>query len=214
LNLLGRFLKAFPLPLYMLEKQEQVDNSTLLGSEFQELAFKHVDSLYSTALRMTKNNLDAEDLIQDVYLRAFRFFHRFEKGTNFKAWIFKILTNTYINQYRKKINKPYHVDLEKVQYNYDDKETTAQTSAQECERLDYETLFDDEIKNALQQIPDEFRVVVLLADVESFSYKEVAKIVGCPIGTVMSRLSRGRKQLQNNLREYATKGGFIRKIEN
>ncbi|MCH7676039.1 sigma-70 family RNA polymerase sigma factor [candidate division KSB1 bacterium] len=198
----------------MLEKQRQVDNSTLVGNEFQALAFEHVDSLYNTALRMTKNALDAEDLLQDVYLRAFRFFHRFEKGTNFKAWIFKILTNTYINQYRKKINKPYHVDLEKIKYNYDIKEATAQTSAQESERLDYETLFDDEIKNALQQIPDEFRVVVLLADVESFSYKEVAKIIGCPIGTVMSRLSRGRKQLQNYLREYARKGGFINKIEN
>ncbi len=198
----------------MLEKQRQVDNSILVGNEFQALAFEHVDSLYNTALRMTKNALDAEDLLQDVYLRAFRFFHRFEKGTNFKAWIFKILTNTYINQYRKKINKPYHVDLEKIKYNYDIKEATAQTSAQESERLDYETLFDDEIKNALQQIPDEFRVVVLLADVESFSYKEVAKIIGCPIGTVMSRLSRGRKQLQNYLREYARKGGFINKIEN
>ena len=198
----------------MLEKRRQVDNSTLVGNEFQALAFEHVDSLYNTALRMTKNALDAEDLLQDVYLRAFRFFHRFEKGTNFKAWIFKILTNTYINQYRKKINKPYHVDLEKIKYNYDIKEATAQTSAQESERLDYETLFDDEIKNALQQIPDEFRVVVLLADVESFSYKEVAKIIGCPIGTVMSRLSRGRKQLQNYLREYARKGGFINKIEN
>ncbi|MCH7755689.1 sigma-70 family RNA polymerase sigma factor [candidate division KSB1 bacterium] len=198
----------------MLEKRRQVDNSTLVGNEFQALAFEHVDSLYNTALRMTKNALDAEDLVQDVYLRAFRFFHRFERGTNFKAWIFKILTNTYINQYRKKINKPYHVDLEKIKYNYDDKEAAAQTSAQESERLDYETLFDDEIKNALQQIPDEFRVVVLLADVESFSYKEVAKIIGCPIGTVMSRLSRGRKQLQNYLREYARKGGFINKIEN
>ena len=198
----------------MLEKQKQVDNSILVGNEFQALAFEHVDSLYNTAVRMTKNALDAEDLLQDVYLRAFRFFHRFERGTNFKAWIFKILTNTYINQYRKKINKPYHVDLEKIKYNYDIKEATAQTSAQESERLDYETLFDDEIKNALQQIPDEFRVVVLLADVESFSYKEVAKIIGCPIGTVMSRLSRGRKQLQNYLREYATKGGFINKIEN
>ncbi len=198
----------------MSEKQREVDNSTLVGNEFQALAFEHVDSLYNTAVRMTKNALDAEDLLQDVYLRAFRFFHRFERGTNFKAWIFKILTNTYINQYRKKINKPYHVDLEKIKYNYDDKEATAQTSAQESEPLDYETLFDDEIKSALQQIPDEFRVVVLLADVESFSYKEVAKIIGCPIGTVMSRLSRGRKQLQNYLREYATKGGFINKIEN
>ncbi len=198
----------------MLEKRKQVDNSTLVSNEFQALAFEHVDSLYNTAVRMTKNALDAEDLLQDVYLRAFRFFHRFERGTNFKAWIFKILTNTYINQYRKKINKPYHVDLEKIKYNYDGKEATAQTSAQESERLDYETLFDDEIKNALQQIPDEFRVVVLLADVESFSYKEVAKIIGCPIGTVMSRLSRGRKQLQNYLREYARKGGFINKIEN
>jgi len=198
----------------MSEKQREVDNSALVGNEFQALAFEHVDSLYNTAVRMTKNALDAEDLLQDVYLRAFRFFHRFERGTNFKAWIFKILTNTYINQYRKKINKPYQVDLEKIKYNYDDKEATAQTSAQESERLDYETLFDDEIKSALQQIPHEFRVVVLLADVESFSYKEVAKIIGCPIGTVMSRLSRGRKQLQNYLREYATKGGFINKIEN
>ena len=198
----------------MLEKQREVDNSALVGNEFQALAFEHVDSLYNTAVRMTKNALDAEDLLQDVYLRAFRFFHRFERGTNFKAWIFKILTNTYINQYRKKINKPYHVDLEKIKYNYDNKEATAQTSAQESERLDYETLFDDEIKSALQQIPHEFRVVVLLADVESFSYKEVAKIIGCPIGTVMSRLSRGRKQLQNYLREYARKGGFINKIEN
>ena len=113
----------------MLEKQRPVDNSTLVGNEFQALAFEHVDSLYNTAVRMTKNALDAEDLLQDVYLRAFRFFQRFEQGTNFKAWIFKILTNTYINQYRKKINKPYHVDLEKIKYNYDDKESTVQTSA-------------------------------------------------------------------------------------
>ncbi len=98
----------------MLEKRRQVDNSTLVRNEFQALAFEHVDSLYNTAVRMTKNALDAEDLLQDVYLRAFRFFHRFERGTNFKAWIFKILTNTYINQYRKKINKPHHVDLEKT----------------------------------------------------------------------------------------------------
>lgn len=188
-----------------------MDNKTERGA-FQELAFPHIDSLYSTALRMTRNNLDAEDLVQDVYLRAFRFFHRFERGTNFKAWIFKILTNTYINQYRKKINKPFHIELDRVKHDYKEKENEPELSpANERELLDYDALFDDEIKTALEQLPAEFKMVVLLADVESFSYKEIAKIVGCPIGTVMSRLSRGRKQLQNNLKEYALKGGFIDK---
>lgn len=183
--------------------------------EFRDLAFGHMDSLYNTALRMTRNELDAEDLVQDVYVRAYRFFHKFKQDTNFKAWIFKILTNTYINQYRKKINQPRQVDLDKIKHTYADKRKDVHSTV--VERFDavrYENLFDDEIREALQRLPEEFRIVVLLADIESFSYKEIAKIVGCPLGTVMSRLSRGRKHLQGYLKEYATKGGFIAKGTN
>jgi len=177
-------------------------------AEFEKLAFPHMDSLYYTALRLTKNEVDAEDLVQDVYVRAFRFFHKFKKGTNFKAWIFKILTNTFINRYRKLMNQPHQIDLEKIEYKYADDKKTRESNPDE---LDYEKIFDDEIKEALDRLPTEFRVVVLLADVESFSYKEIAKIIGRPIGTVMSRLSRGRRYLQQHLRAYAIEGGFIRK---
>lgn len=177
-------------------------------AEFEKLAFPHMDSLYHTALRLTKNEVDAEDLVQDVYVRAFRFFHKFKKGTNFKAWIFKILTNTFINRYRKLMNQPHQIDLEKIEYKYADDKKTRESNPDE---LDYEKIFDDEIKEALDRLPTEFRVVVLLADVESFSYKEIAKIIGRPIGTVMSRLSRGRRYLQQHLRAYAIEGGFIRK---
>ena len=180
--------------------------------EFQELAFEHMDSLYSTALRMTRNEVDAEDLVQDVCMRAFRFFHKFERGTNFKAWIFKILTNTFINQYRKKTNQPYHVEFDKVKHSYsqDARINDALTQlAEPCDESNYEMLFGDEIQAALGQLSDEFRIVVMLADIESFSYKEIAMMIHRPIGTVMSRLSRGRKQLQGHLREYAIRGGFI-----
>lgn len=183
-------------------------------TEFERLAFPHMESLYHTALRMTKNEVDAEDLVQDVYVRAFRFFHKFKRGTNFKAWIFRILTNTFINRYRKLKNQPHHVDLEKIEYKYaDDNKATDATAVKAPEELDYDKIFDDEIKAALDQLPTEFRVVVLLADVESFSYKEIAKIIGRPIGTVMSRLSRGRRYLQQHLRAYAIEGGFIRKSD-
>ncbi|MFQ5708359.1 MAG: sigma-70 family RNA polymerase sigma factor [bacterium] len=187
-------------------------NVLIKKKEFEEHAFEHLNSLYNTALRMTKNELDAEDLVQDVFLRAFRFFHKFDQGTNFKAWIFKILTNTYINQYRKKSREPLKVDFEKVNYTYS--EDGSDNYDQQLEKFDesnYVGLFDDEIKAALSQLPDEFRMVVLLADIEDFSYKEIAEMVGCPIGTVMSRLSRGRRQLQIHLRDYAIKNGFINK---
>ena len=180
--------------------------------EFQEMAFSHMDSLYNTALRMTRNEVDAEDLMQDVYVRAYRFFDKFQRGTNFKAWIFKILTNTFINQYRKKINQPYLVEFEKVKYSYNEDDKGDDLLNRVIEKFDssnYDMLFDDEIKRALEQLSGDFRMVVILADIESFSYKEIAKIIGCPMGTVMSRLSRGRRQLQIYLREYAIRGGFI-----
>lgn len=182
--------------------------------EFQEMAFSHMDSLYNTALRMTRNEVDAEDLMQDVYVRAYRFFDKFQRGTNFKAWIFKILTNTFINQYRKKINQPYLVEFEKVKYSYNEDDKGDDLLNRVIEKFDssnYDMLFDDEIKRALEQLSHDFSMVVILADLESFSYKEIAKIIGCPMGTVMSRLSRGRRQLQIYLREYAIRGGFISK---
>src|SRR5574341_846166 len=179
---------------------------------FETLAFPHMDALYSTALRMTRNQLDAEDLVQDVSLRAYRFFEKFEEGTNFKAWIFKILTNTFINRYRKKIREPQQVEFERVEYFYterpkerDDKYETRYDEAQ------YADLFDDEINAALRKLSYDFRAVVILCDIEGFSYKEIAAIIGTPIGTVMSRLSRARQQLQKHLRDYAQREGFVKK---
>ncbi|MFQ5823723.1 MAG: sigma-70 family RNA polymerase sigma factor [bacterium] len=194
--------------------KEKINYILQKKKEFQELSFELMDSLYNTAFRMTRNELDAEDLVQDVYVRAFRFFHKFNKGTNFKAWIFKILTNTYINQYRKKTRAPLQVDFDKIEYNYIESEKEYQPQIIEnFYDLNTDDIFDDEIKTALGQLPDEFRIVVILADVEGFSYKEIAQIVGCPIGTVMSRLSRGRRQLQTYLKEYAIRGGFINKTK-
>ncbi len=180
--------------------------------EFIELTFQHMDSLYSTALRMTRNEIDAEDLVQEVYLRAYRFFNKFKRGTNFKAWLFKILTNTFINQYRKKQSLPHHVDLDSARFaSEEEPERPEHRADPNGSVVEYDHLFSDEIKTALDQLPDEFRIVVLLADVESFSYKEIASIIGSPIGTVMSRLSRGRRYLQNYLRDYAVKGGYVSK---
>lgn len=192
------------------DSSKRYDPLEAARNEFQSLAVVHMDALYNTALRMTRNALDAEDLVQDVYVRAFRFFDKFKRDTNFKAWIFKILTNTYINQYRKRQTLPLQVDLDKVQhFFFEDRSDFHSDVIDGFKEIEYESLFDDNIRGALEQLPADFRLVVLLADVEGFSYKEIAKIVGCPLGTVMSRLSRGRRQLQVHLRDYAMKGGFI-----
>ncbi len=180
-------------------------------TEFENIAFEFMDSLYSTALRMTRNAEEAEDLVQDTYLRAYRFFDKFQTGTNFKAWIFKILTNTFINRYRKKARTPQQVQFEKVEYgieNNDKDEKIPEWTGYDEEK--YQELFDDDIKSALGQLSEEFRMVILLADVEGFSYKEIAQIIDRPIGTVMSRLFRGRKMLQKVLETYAKREGYIK----
>lgn len=179
--------------------------------QFEALAFPHMDALYSTALRMARNALDAEDLVQDVYLRAYRFFDKFEQGTNFKAWIFKILTNTFINRYRQKVREPQHTEFEKVEYFYTvaEKERDDKYETRYDEKR-YADLFGDEINTALGKLSYDFRAVVILCDIEGFSYKEIAAIIGTPIGTVMSRLSRARQQLQKYLREYARREGFVK----
>ncbi len=183
--------------------------------KFEDIAFEYMDSLYSTALRMTRNTAEAEDLVQDTYLRAYRFFDKFEEGTNFKAWIFKILTNTFINKYRKKIRTPQQVQLEKVEFGLENE--NVQQGVKEWGGFDeanYEELFDDDIKAALQQLSEEFRMVILLADVEGFAYKEIADIIDRPIGTVMSRLFRGRRMLQKVLEKYARQEGYIKSKAN
>ncbi|MBD3386828.1 sigma-70 family RNA polymerase sigma factor [candidate division KSB1 bacterium] len=179
-------------------------------NSFEDIAFDHMDSLYSTALRLTRNTQEAEDLVQDTYLRAFRFFEKFEEGTNFKAWIFKILMNTFINKYRKKVKTPQHVDFEKVDYGLkSEQKSDLKDEWSGYDEEKYKELFDDDIRGALTQLSEEFRIVILLADVEDFSYKEIAQMIDRPIGTVMSRLFRGRKILQKILENYAKKEGYL-----
>lgn len=182
--------------------------------EFEALAFPHMDSLYSTALRLTRRPLDAEDLVQEVYLRAYRFFDKFEPGTNFKAWIFKILTNTFINRYRKQVREPQQTEFEKVEFFYSEPEAERDDKYEtRYEEKNYADLFGDEVSAALARLSYDFRAVVILCDIEGFSYKEIADIIDVPMGTVMSRLSRARQQLQNYLREYAQREGIIKKSQ-
>jgi len=167
---------------------------------------EHMSSLYSAAMRMTRNPADAEDLVQETYLKAYRGFGGFEEGTNLKAWLYRILTNTYINSYRAKQRRPDETDLDEVEDLYlyrrlGGLEAVAAGRSAEEEVLDQIT--DSEVKEAIESLPEQFRMVVLLADVEGFSYKEIAEIMDIPIGTVMSRLHRGRKALEKALYDFA-----------
>jgi RNA polymerase sigma-70 factor (ECF subfamily) len=169
-----------------------------------------MDALYGAALRLTRSPRDAEDLVQDTYLKAFRFFDTFEKGTNVKAWLFKILTNTFINKYRRKVKEREIAEAPAEDVVLDRFVSTEQVRAlQEPERDFFGKLLSDEVVEALDQVPVDFRMVVILADIQDFSYKEIAEIVGCPVGTVMSRLFRGRRILQNHLYRYAIAEGII-----
>ena len=173
-------------------------------NEFEVLAIQHMNSFYNTALRMTGNEAEAEDLVQDACLRAFRFFDKFEKGTNFKAWLFKIIRNIYINKYRKEIKTPQMMDVS-------DAEAIGFLSETDTpEILIFDDLLDDDITKALDSLPDDFRLTLIMSDLEGFSYKEIADILDCPIGTVMSRLHRGRKLLRKNLYEYAKEHGYLK----
>ena len=178
---------------------------------FAEQAMEFMPSLYSAALRMTRNPSDAEDLVQETYLKAYRGFGGFEQGTNLKAWLYRILTNTYINRYRQQKRRPDESDLDDVEdfYLYRRlgglEEARASRSAED-ELMDYFT--DSEVKDAVEALPEQFRLAVLLADVEGFSYKEIAEILDIPIGTVMSRLHRGRKALQKALYDFASQRGL------
>jgi RNA polymerase sigma-70 factor (ECF subfamily) len=173
---------------------------------FAEDAMPLMDGLYSAAMRMTRNAADAEDLVQETYLKAYRAYERFEVGTNLKAWMYRILTNSYINDYRKKQRRPDESDIDDVEDLFlyrrlGGAETATLSRSAEDELMD---LFgEDEVKVALEDLPEHYRLPIVLADVEGFAYKEIAEILDVPIGTVMSRLHRGRKQLQKRLYAFA-----------
>jgi len=180
-------------------------------AHFVEQAMEYMPSLYSAAMRMTRNSADAEDLVQETYLKAYRAFASFQEGTNLKAWMYRILTNSYINTYRAKSRQPEIDDVEDVEdfylYHRIGQNNSALGRSAEDEALD---LFnDEEVKKALESLPDNFRIPVLLADVEGFSYKEIADIMGTPVGTTMSRLHRGRKALQKALAQYGLERGLL-----
>jgi RNA polymerase sigma-70 factor (ECF subfamily) len=183
--------------------------------EFEQVALPHADALYSFALKMTRSRKDAEDLVQDTFLRAYRFFHRFEPGTNCRAWLFRILKNTYINSYRKGKRTPDHVDWGQVEDYYDSVATDdvlKRHKTPEEELL--EGSLDQRVEEAIASLPAEYRAVVLLNFAEDMSYKEISQALEIPMGTVMSRLHRGRKILQRKLRDYAVSTRLLPSLNN
>ena len=179
---------------------------------FTDVAMEYMPGLYSAALRMTRNRADAEDLVQETYLKAYRSFGSFKEGTNLRAWLYRILTNTYINSYRTAQRRPEMADVEDVEDLYLYRrlaEGGGSEPGRSAEDEALERYTDEDVKAALEALPETFRIAVLLADVEGFSYKEIAEITEVPIGTVMSRIHRGRRALQKALAHYGMEHGLV-----
>ena len=181
-------------------------------ANFEDDAMQYAQQLYAAAMRMTRNPADAEDLVQETFLKAYRAYHTYTEGTNLKAWLYRILTNTYINRYRKLSRRPTEVDLGEVEDLYLYRRVSTEGTWEASRSAEEEVLsgfVDSDVKQAIEALPEHFRLPVLLADVEGFSYKEISDIMDVPIGTVMSRLHRGRKALQKALWEFASERGLI-----
>ncbi len=181
--------------------------------EFEAIALEHTDALFNLAWNLTRNRKDAEDLVQESYLRAYRFFDSFQQGTHIKAWLFRILRNTFINRYRAAKVRPDEVDFGKIESGYEkgiEEDFLQANQPVSPERAVMDGVLDDEIQTAMDQLPEEYRSVVVMALIEEMSYKEIAAALSIPLGTVMSRLYRGRKQLQAALMEFARQKGILR----
>ena len=180
--------------------------------QFAAQAMQFAPQLYSAAMRLTRNSADAEDLVQDTYVRAWRSFNTFQDGTNLRAWLYRILTNTFINKYRAKQRRPEETGMDNIEDLYLYKRLSTLDSAlgsRSAEDTMFEMFTDDEVKTALEELPENFRMPVLLADVEGFHYKEIAEMLDIPVGTVMSRLHRGRKAMHKLLYDFASERGLI-----
>lgn len=177
---------------------------------FETEALPHMEALYRTALRMTKNEKDAEDLVQEAFVKAYRFWDKFELGSNCRAWLFKIMTNIFINDYRSKSRSPMSVNLDDVDDSFLYGQLATVESDENPEQDLFNKIFDDDVKKAIENLPDDFRLVVVLSFIEGFSYQEIAEIADLQLGTVKSRLHRGRKLLQKELYDYAIKNGYVK----
>lgn len=177
---------------------------------FDAEALPHMDALYRTALRMTKNVNDAEDLVQEAYVKAYRFWDKFEPGSNARAWLFKIMTNVFINEYRSKSRSPMAVNVDELDDNFLYGQLATTSPGDDPEKQLFSKIFDEDVKRAIENLPEDFRMVVVLSFIEGFSYQEIAEIADLQLGTVKSRLHRGRKLLQKELLDYAVKNGFVK----
>ncbi|MEM9557044.1 MAG: sigma-70 family RNA polymerase sigma factor [Acidobacteriota bacterium] len=185
----------------------------LEGWEFEEAAIPYLDSLYNMAYRLTRNAHDAQDLVQETYLKAYKYYDKFQKGTNLKAWLFRIMKNTFINGYRKRQNQPPQSAFAEIEDSFEtmvSEESAARRRMKNPEQAALENVLDEDVQQALDSLRDDYRMVILLVDLEDFSYKEAAEILDVPVGTVMSRLYRGRRQLEQTLLRYAREHGYLR----